>query len=44
MEFRGLDVYSMRHSIDEVLGYLDKTDPQLAKRSSTSLQLPDAVA
>lgn len=33
VEFRGLDVYSMRHSIDEVLGYLDKTDPQLAKEA-----------
>ncbi|HJR30920.1 MAG TPA: erythromycin esterase family protein, partial [Pseudomonas sp.] len=33
VEFRGLDVYSMRHSIDEVLSYLDKTDPQLAKEA-----------
>lgn len=30
VEFRGLDVYSLRHSIDEVLRYLEGTDPQLA--------------
>lgn len=30
VEFRGLDVYSMRNSIHEVLHYLDKVDPPLA--------------
>ncbi|UVJ45585.1 erythromycin esterase family protein [Pseudomonas sp. LS1212] len=30
VEFRGLDVYSMRNSIAEVLGYLERIDPQLA--------------
>ncbi|WP_248802361.1 erythromycin esterase family protein [Pseudomonas sp. MWU13-2100] len=29
-EFRGLDVYSLRNSIHEVLDYLDRADPQLA--------------
>ncbi|WP_434610755.1 erythromycin esterase family protein [Pseudomonas sp. D2-30] len=31
VEFRGLDVYSLRHSIDEVLNYLDKAHPHLAR-------------
>ncbi|MGE7955672.1 erythromycin esterase family protein [Pseudomonas sp. NPDC089530] len=31
IEFRGLDVYSLRNSISEVLAYLDHTDPQLAR-------------
>lgn len=31
VEFRGLDVYSLRHSIDEVLSYLDMTSPQMAR-------------
>lgn len=30
VEFRGLDVYSLRNSIHEVLGYLDRVDPHLA--------------
>ena len=30
VEFRGLDVYSLRNSIHEVLGYLDGVDPKLA--------------
>lgn len=30
VEFRGLDVYSLRNSIHEVLSYLDRVDPQLA--------------
>ena len=30
VEFRGLDVYSLRNSIREVLNYLDRVDPQLA--------------
>jgi erythromycin esterase-like protein len=30
VEFRGLDVYSLRNSIHEVLNYLDHADPQLA--------------
>jgi erythromycin esterase-like protein len=29
-EFRGLDVYSLNTSIDAVLRYLDKTDPEAA--------------
>lgn len=29
-EFRGLDVYSLRNSMGEVLAYLDRTDAQLA--------------
>lgn len=30
VEFRGLDVYSLRNSIHEVLSYLERVDPQLA--------------
>jgi len=30
VEFRGLDVYSLGSSIQEVLGYLDRVDPQAA--------------
>jgi erythromycin esterase-like protein len=30
VEFRGLDVYSLRNSIHEVLNYLEQVDPQLA--------------
>jgi erythromycin esterase-like protein len=30
VEFRGLDVYSLRNSIHEVLNYLDQVDPKLA--------------
>jgi erythromycin esterase-like protein len=30
VEFRGLDIYSLRNSIHEVLGYLDQVDPRLA--------------
>src|SRR3990167_1062676 len=30
VEFRGLDIYSLRNSIHEVLRYLDQVDPQLA--------------
>ncbi|RVD79806.1 erythromycin esterase family protein [Pseudomonas koreensis] len=30
VEFRGLDVYSLRNSIHEVLSYLDRVDPRLA--------------
>jgi erythromycin esterase-like protein len=33
VEFRGLDVYSLRNSITEVLTYLDKTDPELARQA-----------
>lgn len=33
VEFRGLDVYSLRNSIHEVLSYLDRVDPQLAKEA-----------
>ncbi|WP_312479514.1 erythromycin esterase family protein [Stutzerimonas nitrititolerans] len=33
VEFRGLDVYSLCHSIGEVLGYLERTDPQLAQEA-----------
>ncbi|AIC20262.1 erythromycin esterase [Pseudomonas chlororaphis] len=33
IEFRGLDVYSLRNSIGEVLAYLDSTDPQLAREA-----------
>ncbi|WDG78156.1 erythromycin esterase family protein [Pseudomonas chlororaphis] len=33
VEFRGLDVYSLRNSIGEVLAYLDSTDPQLAREA-----------
>lgn len=32
-EFRGLDVYSLRNSIHEVLDYLDRTDPVLAREA-----------
>jgi erythromycin esterase-like protein len=31
VEFRGLDIYSLRSSIVEVLSYLDRTDPDLAR-------------
>jgi erythromycin esterase-like protein len=31
VEFRGLDIYSLRSSIREVLGYLDRIDPALAR-------------
>lgn len=30
VEFRGLDIYSLRNSIHEVLSYLDRVDPRLA--------------
>ncbi|TWI54975.1 erythromycin esterase-like protein [Pseudomonas duriflava] len=33
IEFRGLDVYSLRNSISEVLRYLEETDPALAKQA-----------
>lgn len=33
VEFRGLDVYSLRNSIAEVLHYLDQHDPQQAQRA-----------
>lgn len=33
VEFRGLDVYSLRNSIREVLNYLDQGDPQLAREA-----------
>ncbi len=33
VEFRGLDVYSLRNSIHEVLSYLDRIDPQLANEA-----------
>ncbi|MNO39925.1 Erythromycin esterase [compost metagenome] len=33
VEFRGLDVYSMRNSIAQVLGYLEHIDPQLAREA-----------
>jgi erythromycin esterase-like protein len=32
-EFRGLDVYSLRSSIREVLGYLQDTDPTMAREA-----------
>ncbi|VVO59586.1 hypothetical protein PS850_00738 [Pseudomonas fluorescens] len=33
VEFRGLDVYSLRSSIREVLGYLEDTDPFMAREA-----------
>jgi erythromycin esterase-like protein len=33
VEFRGLDIYSLRNSIHEVLNYLDRVDPQLASEA-----------
>jgi erythromycin esterase-like protein len=33
VEFRGLDVYSLRSSIREVLGYLETTDPSMAQEA-----------
>ncbi|WP_085656787.1 erythromycin esterase family protein [Pseudomonas sp. B11(2017)] len=33
VEFRGLDVYSLRNSIHEVLAYLDRADPHLAREA-----------
>jgi erythromycin esterase-like protein len=33
VEFRGLDVYSLRNSIHEVLGYLDRVDPHLGQEA-----------
>lgn len=33
VEFRGLDVYSLRSSIREVLGYLQDTDPAMAREA-----------
>ncbi len=33
VEFRGLDVYSLRNSIAEVLHYLERVDPQLAEQA-----------
>ncbi|WP_058545199.1 erythromycin esterase family protein [Pseudomonas sp. E141] len=33
VEFRGLDVYSLRNSIREVLGYLQDTDPAMAREA-----------
>lgn len=33
VEFRGLDVYSLRSSIAEVLGYLDQRDPERARQA-----------
>ncbi|MDB5622459.1 MAG: Erythromycin esterase [Devosia sp.] len=33
VEFRGVDVYSLRGSISEVLGYLDQVDPEEAHRA-----------
>ncbi|MFO7704814.1 MAG: erythromycin esterase family protein [Halopseudomonas sp.] len=33
VEFRGLDVYSLRNAIHEVLSYLDRVDAQLAKEA-----------
>ena len=33
VEFRGLDVYSLRNSIHEVLDYLDRVDPHLAQEA-----------
>ena len=33
VEFRGLDVYSLRNSIHEVLSYLDHVDPRLAQEA-----------
>lgn len=33
VEFRGLDVYSLRLSIDEVLRFLQQVDPQLASKA-----------
>lgn len=31
VEVRGLDVYSLHRSVDEVLGYLDRVDPEAAR-------------
>lgn len=33
VEFRGLDVYSLRNSIHEVLAFLDRADPHLAREA-----------
>jgi erythromycin esterase-like protein len=33
VEFRGLDVYSLRNSIAEVLLYLEQTDPKMAQQA-----------
>lgn len=33
VEFRGLDIYSMRNSIAAVLNYLDRMDPQAAREA-----------
>lgn len=33
VEFRGLDVYSLRSSMREVLGYLEKIDPVMAREA-----------
>lgn len=33
VEFRGLDIYSLRHSITQVLFHLDRVDPRLAREA-----------
>ncbi|MBF8743876.1 erythromycin esterase family protein [Pseudomonas guariconensis] len=33
VEFRGLDIYSLRNSMAEVLAYLDRTDTELAREA-----------
>lgn len=33
VEFRGLDIYSLRHSITQVLIHLDRVDPRLAQKA-----------
>ncbi|MDB6444408.1 erythromycin esterase family protein [Pseudomonas sp. 21TX0197] len=33
VEFRGLDIYSLRNSIHEVLAYLERVDPRLAQEA-----------
>ncbi len=40
LELRGLDVYSLHRSRDEVLGYLDRVDP---REAAAARQLPTAI-
>ena len=37
--FYGLDLYSLHTSIEAVLGYLDKVDPEAAQRARLSLRV-----
>ena len=42
--FYGLDVYSLSASIEAVLNYLDKVDPESARDRARALWLPNALA